>query len=1028
MMSFRLMNNLTGWLVFAVTFVVYYFSVESTGSLWDCGEFIAGADKLQVVHPPGAPLFLMLGKLFTLPAHWFFPNQPEAIAVAVNLMSAMSTAFAATFVAWVTTILSRLGLVGREGTLDGVQTWLVLASGLIAGLATGFSDSIWFSAVEGEVYALSLFFTTLTLWAVVKWYALPDDPQHDRWLVFAFYSVGLSIGVHLLSILTLPALALFYYFKKYEKHTLKGMAIAFIAGVVCIGIIQKVVISGIPWLWSKFDVLMVNSFGLPFNSGVIPLIITISALLWYGFKVARDRKSEWMHLAMMAMTTTVVAYSIFGMVVIRAIASPPINMNNNVDPLRLLVYLNREQYGERPLLNGPHFLSEPEPGLNIEYRYTRKGDKYEKLDPKIDYNYDASQKMLFPRLGHTEDSKRGGYLAWLNMPEGVPPTMGDNIGYFFNYQLNWMFWRYFMWNFAGRQNGSQGLFSSDVSSGHWISGIGFLDKQRLYDLSMDTESRKKDKARNKFYFLPLLFGLLGLYWQFFRNRSEFLGLLSLFLITGIGIIIYTNQPPLEPRERDYVLVGAFFTFCIWIGMGVISLYESIRSFKLPSLPAAALSIGIVAIAPLLMAVQGFDDHSRRGHYGARDYARNFLESCAPNSILFTYGDNDTYPLWYAQEVEGIRTDVRVVNLSLIAVDWYIELLRRKVNNSPAIKFTIPAESYYGTITRSQIPLRVDGPMMSLQAALKYAGESHEVREYSIPIESSFPSDNVYLDINKEKALKIGIANEGDSIPSRIAWKIPRRGFMTKDHLAVLDIIASNFNDRPIYFATTCPNDVTSGLGQHLQLEGLATRFVVKKFPSNPSFSSVGLVGAGGVNDSKLFDNFTKKFNFGGFDKKETHISQSYDVAQQMTMFAVQRGAYELYLKGRKDSAVQMIVKYFQGFPNFNFPFDFQHMSLFDLAIKSGGYEKVKPQFLQLAKNCEDNLRFMTYTIGAENLSGSLRNQFSAWMSLPKSLEEMAGEAGDSATKADLEKRFKAFKLPDVNIPEMPQDAGAPPPQ
>ncbi|RMF01333.1 MAG: DUF2723 domain-containing protein, partial [Bacteroidetes bacterium] len=651
------LHRLTGWLVFAVAAFVYFLSAERTGSLWDCGEFILGAYKLQVVHPPGAPLFVLIGRLFTWVAQLFSDNL-EDIAFAVNMMSGLCTAFAAAFIAWSTMMLSKLALVGREQTLDQGQDIAVAGSGLVAGLATAFASSIWFSAVEGEVYAMSTMFTTLTLWAVVKWYVLPDTPRHDRWLVFAIYAAGLSIGVHLLSILTFPALALFYYFKKYEQPNFKGMAIAAGVGVALIVLIQKLIIVGIPTLWTVFERFMVNDLGLPQHSGIIPTLLVVVAAIILGIRYAHHKQHAVLQQVFVALTLVVIGFSTIGVVVIRANAAPPINMNNPSDAMRLLPYLNREQYGERALLRGPDFDAQVErTEVTDRYGYIEESGRYEYTDYKIDIKYNTRDLRLFPRMTDGSQGRPRLYKQWLGLDPNKPlppgrPNALDNLRFFVEYQLGWMYWRYFMWNFAGRQNGEQGFYSWDKSSGHWISGIAPLDAIRLGNQKDLPEKMRNDPSRNEYYLLPFLFGLLGLLWHAKQRPNDFIGLLALFIITGIGIIVYSNQPPNEPRERDYVLAGSIFTFCMWIGMAVPALFQIFRErLRSSGLVSAVLATALVFIAPLLMGVENFDDHSRRGHYGARDYASNFLNSVEENAILFTYGDNDTYPLWYAQEVE-----------------------------------------------------------------------------------------------------------------------------------------------------------------------------------------------------------------------------------------------------------------------------------------------------------------------------------------------------------------------------------------
>ncbi|MEO1626832.1 MAG: DUF2723 domain-containing protein, partial [Bacteroidota bacterium] len=917
MSNSKRLTNIAGWLVFGIAFLVYFFSAERTGSLWDCGEFITGAHKLQVVHPPGAPLFLLIGRMFTFVADLVSDN-PEHIAFSVNLLSGICSAFAASFVCWSTILLGKLSLVGREGELDQAQTLANTAAGLVAGLATAFCTSIWFSAVEGEVYAMSTFFTTLTVWAAIKWYALPDEPDSDRWLIFSFYAAGLSVGVHLLSILTFPALALFYYFKKYKNHDLKGMALAAGIGVGLVAFLQVVVITGIPNLWSWLELLMVNSFGLPFHSGIYPLVLIIGAVFFFALKYTHDKQNALLQKLVIMVGLVVVSYSTFGVVIIRANANPPINMNNPSDPLRLLPYLNREQYGERPLLRGPHYQTAIR-RTNLEDRYGQLGDRYEIVDQKASYEFDPGDQMLFPRLGHLDENRKRLYEMWLDKKDR--PTMGDNVWFFFRYQIGWMYIRYFMWNFSGRQNGQQGFYPWDKTSGHWISGIPFIDNMRLGNQSMLPESGKV-QARNKYYLLPFIFGFIGLFFHIRKRPNDFIGLLTLFIITGIGIIVYSNQPPNEPRERDYVLVGSFFTFCIWMGLGVLQLFQVFRDrFKLSGITPALLAGGLVLIAPILMGTQNFDDHNRSEHKASRDYASNFLNSCEPNAIIFTYGDNDTYPLWYAQEVEGIRTDVRVVNLSLIAVDWYINQLRRKVNDSPRIKMSLSEDAIRG-FKRMQIPIDPygNGKPMPLNAALKILSEDNPIPTQSgRNLESFLPTHDLYIPINRARAIQMGMLSPTDTaVGSRMNFKLNKKTFMMKGDAAVLDIIANNIWDRPIYFAVTCRRESLMGLQEYTQLEGLALRIIPVRSKGDAIY---GMIGNGRVATDKYFENFTTKFRWGNFDKERLFVDNSYGPTIQTTRFGALRASRTLLDQGQKDKAVQLVDQYFAAFPHMNFPYD-----------------------------------------------------------------------------------------------------------
>ncbi len=1058
MNSFKKLNNIVGWLVFFVAMTVYYFSVERTGSLWDCGEFIAGCYKLQVVHPPGAPLFLMVGKMATVIGQ-MFSKDPSVIAFSVNLLSGISGALTALFVCWTTIILGKIALVGRHDEPNPSQFIALAGSGIVAGLSTAFATSIWFSAIEGEVYSMSTMFTALTLWCMMKWYNQPDTPNADRWMMAAVYAAGLSTGVHLLSLLTFPALALFYYFKKNEKPTWTGMFIAGIVGVLSIWAVQTIVITGIPSLWSEFEYACVNYIGLPFtypsliltlgaigglfycgfqlangkydNKIIIPFavllgLLSISAFGWSlggifkGLVVtglstyfiqqrAQKGSSNALQNVFMALALSALGFSTIGTVMIRAVANPPINMNNPSDAMRVIPYINREQYGERPLLYGTQFNARPVDQTS-EDRYGRVGDKYEVVDKKTDYVFNNEDKVLLPRMGHMEGDRTTYYKLWMDIPQGqeIPsdrPDGADNMSFFLRYQVGWMYWRYFMWNFAGRQNAEQGFTPTDKSKGNWVSGIPFLDKFRLFDDKNAPDTIKKDPSYNKYYLLPLLFGLFGLVWHYGRRRYDMLGLMALFIITGIGIIVYTNQPPNEPRERDYVIVGSIFTFSIWIGMGVLAFFDLFKDFKLSENLAAPLATALVITAPIIMGYQNFDDHSRAKQSGARDYAVNFLESCDKNGIIFTYGDNDTYPLWYAQEVEGIRRDVRVINLSLIAVDWYINQQRRKVNESPAVKMSLSEASYRG-LKRNQLPIRDGADEMSIGDLMKFLGEEHPVPAGGgMTFESYAPTRKIYIPVNKEKAIANGLANPQDSIVDKIYINLSGN-YLIKDDLAVLDIIANNAMERPVYFAVTCRPEKLQGLDDYMQLEGLAVKIVPVKSPSEKPF---GLIGNGRVAGDKVLDRVMNKFRWGNFDKEKVFVNRSYQPSIQTTQFALLRTALDFARKGEKEKAVKILDKQFEVFPNFNFPYNSQTMYFIDAYVQAGAYDKSKKHIQILADNLYDNLKFYN-SLDEEAKSGTFQQDFMSDLQTKEQLIRMVEQAGDTAYKAELDKKFAAFKI------------------
>lgn len=1014
--SFRTLNNIAGWVTFAIAAIVLGLAAEPTGSLWDCGEFISGAYKLQVVHPPGAPVFLLVGRLFTWVAS-LVSSDPSNLAYSVNLLSALSTAFMAMFICWSTSILARLSLLGRNSEPEGFTSIAVAGAGLVAGLSSAFITSVWFSAVEGEVYAMSSFFTAMTLWATLKWYNLPDTAEADKWLVFAFYSIALSIGVHLLSLLTLPALAMFYYFKKAEKATVLGTLVSAGIGVVFIEAIQKLVIVGIPSMWASFDIFSVNTLGLPFYSGIIFVFLIFGGAIWFGLRWAKRKNNGLLQRMVVALGVVVIAYMSYGMVIVRANANPPINMNDPSDPVRLLPYLNREQYGERPLLRGPNFDAQPV-GMLSDERYGRVGKRYEVVDEKVDYDYRSEDKVLFPRMGDYSQGRPKLYRQWIDKPNGEL-TFADNLEFFWKYQVQWMYFRYFMWNFSGRQNGDQGYYAWDPSAGNWITGFDFIDEARLGNLKEMPSDEKNNQAKNKYYMIPFLLGLIGMFFHYRRRPRDFAALMALFIITGIGIIVYSNEPPNEPRERDYVLAGSFFTYCIWIGLGVAALFDMMKNSLKGAAAPLAVAIGIAS--PFLLGTQNWDDHSRAHHYASRDYASNFLNSCAPNAIIFTYGDNDTYPLWYCQEVEGIRTDVRVVNLSLIAVDWYIDQLRRAVNNSPAIAMSIPQEKIRG-YKRIQIPYGAPAgeKEMELSQVVKFLGEDHKQpsgggRDF----DSYLPTRKLYIPVKKQDFIdnKIVIAGGDSTMVDTVRFDLGRdKKYIIKDELAILDIISSNFGKRPIYWAVTCREDKLMGLQDYLQLEGLSLQLVPKR--SKSAMEAYGIIGSGCVNTDLAYKNIMESWKWGNFDKIRTFVDKAYMPSIQTMRVSMIRIARQLVVEDKKDKAEALVDRYFEAFPEFNFPYDQFTSFMTDIYVRCGANQKAVDKINQIADAMEEKLKYYNSLSSSFRKAYQQEEQFT--LTTVGNLMRMAGDIKDENLKKALDDRFDKYMKDTPAMPGLSQ--------
>ncbi len=991
---FRKQSNIAGWLVFALSFLVYFMSAERSGSLWDCGEFILGATKLQVVHPPGAPFFLLVGRLFAWVGSLFSDN-PSTPAFAVNLMSGMCTAFAATCFCWVTVMMSKLSWFGRDKEPETHEGWVIASGGIVAGLTGAFCTSVWFSAVEGEVYAMSTLFTALTVWTAVKWYYLPTSAQNEKWLVLCLFLAALSIGVHLLSLLAFPFIGLLYYYKRFQKHSITGALIALAGSVVVLGLYQKLVIVGLPKLWSSFDYLMVNGLGLPFHTGIIPFLLLISAGIYYGLHYARKNNNAIVQNIVVTSMLVILGFSTVAVVVIRANADTPINMNSPTDAMRLIPYLNREQYGDRPLLKGPAYNASP-----IEYtsedRYGRVGDRYEVVDKKFTPVYRSSDEKLFPRMGHSDRASL--YQYW--MGGKTKPTQADNMSFFVRYQVMWMYYRYFMWNFVGRLNFDQGYFPWMLKSGHWLSGIKVIDEARLYNMDKEPTRMKTNAGRNRYYFIPLILGILGMMWHYKKSKRDFLALMMLFLLTGMGIIFYSNEPPNEPRERDYVLVGSFLTFAIWAGMGVISLYRYLASkIKGNVMLPVAVAAGLGCLSPLIMVTEGFDDHSRKNLSGSRDYALNFLESCAPNAILFTYGDNDTYPLWYAQEMEGIRTDVRVVNLSLIAVDWYINQVRRKINKSDPIKLTISEANYRGD-SRMQLMINAsEGTARNAADVLKFVNEKHPLPLSSgQSMETYIPARKIIIPIDRARAIAAGMLSANDTNAVNQIEISLSGNYIMKDDLAVLDIIASNIYDRPIYFATTANPDKLIGLNNYTQLEGLATRIVPKLFTPDGRFGSYG---TGGVNAEKIYENAMQKFKWGGFDRhKMFNFENSFNPSFQSLRIAFMRSIDALIKSGQMKKAEDLNDKYFEAFPQKNFEYDAQRMVFVEFYYQMSQLVKAKEESRKLAIETAEYLEFYN-SLDPEDLEAGFREDYNQYMTIPARLAILTKEMQDPAFEKEI---------------------------
>lgn len=1098
-MDYKKLNIITGWVVFLVAAWTYISTIEPTASFWDCGEFIATAYKLEVGHPPGAPLFMILGRV----ASAFV--SPENVPVAMNILSALASAFTILFLFWSITHMAHK-LATRDGrALTSGAVAAILGSGIVGALAYTWSDSFWFSAVEGEVYALSSFFTAIVFWAILKWESVADEAHNIRWLILIAYLMGLSIGVHLLNLLCIPAIAFVYYFKRYPVST-KGVAVTFVVSAVILGAIQAVIIPGIVQVAGKFELLFVNDFGLPFNSGVLFYALLIITLLVMGIRWTQQRGLVLWNTVILGVSVILVGYSTYAMIVVRSVANPPIDENNPENVFNLLSYLNREQYGDRPLLIG-QFWDSPyanerkdgtpvhtatylvqKGGRTVQRFYDRwSANHFAELNPghevKHEYIvtdprkgteivYDPQFTMLFPRMYSSQASHVQAYKSWSEF-KGVPmrgtdrqgkptriykPTQAENFRFFMAYQLDWMYWRYFMWNFAGRQNDVQG--SGNIMDGNWLTGIKAIDAERLGNQDTLPSSMTRNKGFNRYYLLPLILGLIGFVYQLLRHGRDWSVVMLLFFFTGVAIVIYLNQTPYQPRERDYAYVGSFYAFAIWIGLGVFALYEAARSISVRDLGVVAASalglgalkylveglasdghavsyilffmalVGVGAVAcfvllgkalradlahgvlatlvglavPAVMVADGWDDHDRSNRTPARDLASDYLESCAPNAILFTNGDNDTFPLWYAQEVEGIRTDVRVVNLSLLNTDWYIDQMRRKAYESGPVPFTIPPDKYrQGTRDAVYlVPRDEKSPnVMDLRKAIAYAIDDRNLQRSGNDRFAYIPADAFSIPVNRAQVLANDVVPPKDTarIEDAITWRVGRSAVM-KNHFLVLDLLANNDWSRPIYFAVTTGPDSYIGLQDHFQLEGLTYRVVPVYTPSDPRTGSLGSVAT-----DRMFETVTTKFRWGNMETEED-IYLDENILRMTTNLRLQLSALAeaLIAEGRKEEARTILDLSLEKMPDRNVPFDRVLLPTVEAYYAIGDSAKGNALAERLFTIMEENLAW--YTSLEPRFAAPLAKETEITHAVMGRLASVAS-AADSAFGGGLEARFQA---------------------
>jgi len=953
MKKYTLYNNVFGWVVFIVSAIVYLMTIEPTVSFWDCGEFITTSYKFEVGHPPGAPLFMIVGRFFTL------FGGPDDAARLVNAMSALASAFTIMFLFWTITHLARKLVTNTENISMG-QTIAIISSGVVGSLAYTFSDTFWFSAVEGEVYATSSFLTALVFWAILKWENVADEPNANRWLIFIAYIVGLSIGVHLLNLLAIPAIVFVYYFKKYDV-TRNGIILASVLSLVILGFIMYGIIPGVVTIGSWFELLFVNSFGLPFHSGLFFYMAAIIAAVVYGIWYTAKKQMVIWNTIIVGVTVVLIGYSSFALIIIRSAAQPPMDQNSPNNAFSLLSYLNREQYGDRPLLHG-HFYGSP---LDPQNRYsegraiyTPIGDKYVATNHRVIPNYDPKFDMLFPRMWstmesfHAEDYQEWGKVKGTRIQtkneQGeneviIKPTFAENMRFFIRYHVNHMYWRYFMWNFVGRQNDIQSHGS--VIHGNWISGIKFIDNAMLGNQDQLPASLAGNKAKNTYYFLPLLLGLLGILFQYSKGaegKKSVWVVFLLFFMTGLAIVIYLNQYPHQPRERDYAYAGSFYAFAIWIGLGVLAIVEGLKRFMPETIAAGVAGALTLVLVPGIMAAENWDDHDRSGRYTARDLGANYLTTCQPNAIIFTNGDNDTFPLWYNQEVEGVRTDVRVCNLSYLQTDWYINQMRRRAYQSAPVPFSIPEEKYLQG-TRDVVYLmnnqRIARKTIGLKEAVDFIADDNPATKLQQADNAAYiPKKVLSFKIDKEAVIrnKVVRPQDYDKIVDTMTIDLSDRNYISKDEMMILDMLATNNWERPIYWAITVGRNKYMNLENYFQVEGFAYRLVPIKSVSQPDRLQFGSVAS-----DIMYDNIMNKFKWGNMNDPKIYLDENNMRMMTNVTNSFSRLASTLIDEGKKDSAIAVIDRCFELIPISIAPPGYFTVELANHYFKAGAADKGK---------------------------------------------------------------------------------------
>ena len=1004
MKNFQLWNAWCGWFVFAIAAATYLLTLEPTASFWDCGEFISSAWKLDVGHPPGAPFFMLMGHFFSL-----FAADTTQVAMCVNALSAMASAFTILFLFWTITALAKK-LVQPDTLWKGIA---LLGAGLVGSLAYTFSDTFWFSAVEGEVYASSSLFTAVVFWLILKWDELADEEGSDRWLIAIAYLMGLSIGVHLLNLLTIPAIVLVYYFRKYD-FSWAGMCKAFLISCAILLVILYGIIPGFPTVAGWFELLFVNTLGCPFNTGLaVYIVLTIASLVWAIIETNKDQSkqriavactlafacsgaaflfekwwmglglsaglltfmlmkpnsisSRWLNTAMVMISVILIGYSSYAALVIRSSADTPMDQNSPDNVFSLKYYLNREQYGDRPLFYGQTYNAPVElkvegnmcipvekighaqyaPAPSVE----GEKDKYVVTGYKTNYVFMDQFCMLFPRMYSSQASHVQAYKEWAQVKgkrvrydycgqqkTDYCPTFAENLRFFFRYQVNFMYWRYFMWNFSGRQNDLQSY--GDITKGNWITGFDAIDNAMLGDQDLLPTELKENKGHNVYYMLPLLLGVIGIVWQLTKRNGEettegkknFILTFLLFFLTGLAIVMYLNQTPYQPRERDYAYAGSFYAFCIWIGLGVLALIDWCNSALKTNAGKTAIALLITLVTllvPIQMASQNWDDHDRSNRYACRDFGANYLKSCEEQAILFSNGDNDTFPLWYNQEVEEVGTDKRVCNLSYLQTDWYISQMKRPYYESQALPITWEYKDYMpGKNEIARVDNRLGQPV-SVEKAFNFL-RSDDPRTKSREGDNYLPSDQLYI-----------------TTPAGEQMMLKKKRMYTRSEMMIMEMIEQNDFNRPMYFCATVGNDYYLGLEPWLELTGLT-------YQITPTRSADGQPR---VNTEKMYENMLHKFQYGNMNIPGIYIDENLMRMCRTHRMMFAQLAEQLLRENQREKALEVLDFAEQQLPGYNIPYDYTSATMAGLYFILKEDEKALTIMDAVAQTCAEYMRF-----------------------------------------------------------------------